>query len=307
MQRKAIQRKAKARRGGAGEILKVKKKMYLFLSIIIFLMVFSYTENNYLQTTRIRIKTEKLPSAFNGFKIIHLSDLHGKTFGKDQEYLVKKVKKENPDVIVYTGDLVNKRNYNEAPGLLLLKRLKGIAPVYFVSGNHEWWTGNYESLRKHLREAGVIVLENSFLEVKRDKDSILICGMEDPAITTEEFMEEKFADRALSRIMDDISESNDQSNEKYKVLLSHRPELFQIYKKCGFDIIFSGHAHGGQVRLPFIGAIVSPNQGLFPTYSAGLYEDGGTNMVVSRGLGNSIIPQRIFNRPEVVAVTLVNK
>lgn len=287
--------------------MKVTKKMYIILSVILLLMIFSYTQNNYLQLTSIKIKTEKLPSTFNGFKIVHLSDLHGKTFGKDQKYLVEKVRKEKPDIIVYTGDLVNKRNYNEAPGLLLLKKLKEIAPVYFISGNHEWWTGNYDNLRKHLSEAGVVVMRNSFLEIKRDEDSILICGMEDPASTTKESKEMAYADQNLSWIIDDISKSVDKSNEKYKVLLSHRPELFQIYKKYGFDVVFSGHAHGGQVRLPFIGAVVAPNQGFFPAYSAGLYEDMGTNMVVSRGLGNSIIPQRIFNRPEVVSVTLLKK
>ena len=210
---------------------------------------------------------------------------------------MEKVRKENPDIIVYTGDMVDKRHYDGAPGLLLMRELKKIAPVYFVSGNHEWWTGKNDELKKQLQAEGVVVIENTYFELKKSNSSILLYGLEDPSSNTDGSDDLSYADKKFQEMK--IPEDG-----KYKILLSHRPELFQVYKKFGFDLVFAGHAHGGQIRIPFIGGIFAPDQGFFPKYTLGLYSDGSTNMVVSGGLGNSIIKQRIFDRPEVVIVTL---
>lgn len=273
------------------------QRIGIIFIILIILGLFSYVQNNLLKVTKFEINSDKLPQKFDGFKIVHLTDLHGKLFGKDQKYLIEKIKNEKPDIIVYTGDLVDKRHYDGAPGLLLMRELKKIAPVYYVTGNHEWWTGKYDELKKLLIEEGVVVVGNTHIELKKIDTSIMLYGLEDPTSNNNGSDDFTFADKKFQEMK--IPEDG-----KYKILLSHRPELFQIYKKHGFDLVFAGHAHGGQIRIPFIGGIFAPDQGFFPKYTLGLYSDGSTNMVVSGGLGNSIIKQRIFDRPEVVIVTL---
>ncbi len=164
-----------------------------------------------------------------------------------------------------------------------------IAPVYYVTGNHETALPQqqYEQLMEGLETAGVTVLANDAVTVAYHGEEITVVGLSDPA---------SMAASRLSRLTD--------KEERYVILLAHRPDFFEEYAEGGADLVFSGHAHGGQFRLPFIGGLMAPDQGLFPKYDAGLYRDGNTSMVVSRGLGNSIIPFRINNRPEIILVEL---
>ena len=159
----------------------------------------------------------------------------------------------------------------------------------------------YEDLKMGLAKAGVIVLEDQKVQIKRDGESIYILGIDDPS-----FREDYLFGDAASVTSSALSELQNES-DGYTILLAHRPELFETYVDAGVDLVFSGHAHGGQFRLPFIGGLVAPNQGFFPKYDAGLFSKGSTTMIVSRGVGNSVIPIRFNNRPEIILVTLSNR
>jgi uncharacterized protein len=269
------------------------------ITLVLVLGVFLYFENNAIGVTELNITSKDLPSSFDGFKIVQLSDLHSKSFGEEQNQLISKVKKLSPDLIVFTGDLVDSKRYDEQTSLILMEKLVKVAPVYFVTGNHEWWSGKFSSLEQSLEEIGVKTLRNAYETIEIGNDEIHLVGIDDPAIVKEPYMDQAIVEEEIKNSLKGM-----RTNNGYKILLSHRPEMFELYTSYNFDLIFSGHAHGGQVRLPFIGGLVAPNQGYFPKYTAGLYKEDGTAMVVSRGLGNSIIPQRIFNRPEIIIVTL---
>jgi predicted MPP superfamily phosphohydrolase len=277
------------------------KKVIIVLCIIALLAVFLYIENNLLSVTRIDISSERLPRSFNDYKIVHLSDLHNKEFGKSQAPLINIIKKEKPDLIVITGDLVDSRNYKPEISLELVRGIIKVAPVYYVSGNHEWRTGRYKELKVELEKLGVTVLSSKAQRIFRGKESIVVGGVDDPTAPIFGGGSRFLFSAAIKKCF------KDSDFRDYKILLSHRPEKFLLYKELGIDLVFSGHAHGGQVRIPFIGGIFAPHQGFFPRYTAGAYSEGRTIMVVSRGLGNSVAPQRIFNRPDVVVVTLKHR
>lgn len=274
-----------------------RKKFLLAIVIAACFIGFLYNQNNSLDTTKINISSPHLPSPFDGYRIVQLSDLHSKSFGKNQSVLAKKVKKLKPDLIVFTGDLVDQQKYNEQTSLALMQQMVEIAPVYYVTGNHEWWSGNFPSLEEGLIRLGVHVMRNTHEAIELGGERIYIAGIDDPAVNLEQsdrFTVEEEIITSLKGI----------DADGYLILLSHRPELFTLYEQYGIDVVMSGHAHGGQFRLPFIGGIVAPDQGLLPEYTSGKHGSADTTMIVSRGLGNSIIPQRIFNRPEIIAVTL---
>ncbi|WP_404456041.1 metallophosphoesterase [Oceanobacillus kapialis] len=276
------------------------KKRWLYILIGTGLLIgFFYFQNNSIVISEHTITSNKLPGAFDGYNIIHLSDLHNKSFRDDQNYLVNKVKKADPDLIVFTGDLIDSRRYDEEPSLLLMDKLVEIAPIYYVTGNHEWRTGTFATLEKKLVDLGVHVLRNTSQEITIGSESITIMGVDDPLNKNESATESAVTKKNISWALDNTEEKN-----SFQILLAHRPELFSLYSEHGLDLVFSGHAHGGQFRLPFAGGLIAPDQGLFPEYTAGKHELNNTRMLVSRGLGNSIIPVRIFNRPEIIVVTL---
>jgi uncharacterized protein len=278
---------------------KTKKRLLFFLLGIILLAYFFYFQKNSIVTTEYDFSSKKVPRNFNGYKIVQLSDLHSKLFGKNQEKLIKKVNKANPSLIVFTGDLVDSERYNEENSLVLMERLVQIAPVYYVTGNHEWWSGEFTSLENELKNSGVHLLRGTVEELNLGEDNIQLIGIDDPAGITESYSEQEVTEEAIRNI---IKEGKD--DESIKILLAHRPELVSSYSKFPIDLVFSGHAHGGQFRIPFVGGLVAPNQGLFPEYTFGKHMVDKTTMIVNRGLGNSIIPIRVFNRPEIVVVTL---
>ena len=201
-----------------------------------------------------------------------------------------------PDIIVITGDLVDSRNTDIEIALEFARQAIKISLVYYITGNHEARISEYEELKMGLEEAGVIVLENEKVTMEREGESLTMIGLDDPS-----FREDYLFGDAVSVTQSALTELHNES-DGYTILLAHRPELFDTYVDVGVDLVFSGHAHGGQFRLPFIGGLFAPNQGLFPEYDSGLYTEGITNMLVSRGVGNSLIPLRINNRPEIIVV-----
>jgi len=221
-------------------------------------------------------------------------------FGDDQAKILNKLKSISPDIIVVTGDLIDRRKYNLDIAMTFISGAVKIAPVYYVSGNHEAWSGNFSLIKKSLVEAGVNVLDDIAVELTKGKTSINIIGLSDPDFLTSNYIEGTNTSKTIEQL------KQWSMGKNFKILLSHRPELFDLYSENSMDLVFTGHAHGGQMRIPFIGGLVAPDQGIFPKYSSGSYSKDSTTMFVSRGLGNSIFPVRVFNRPEIVVVTLRN-
>lgn len=278
---------------------KTKKRLLYYLLGLILLGYFFYFQNNSIVTTEYDYSSKKIPENFNGYKIVQLSDLHSKSFGDHQNNLINKVDKVKPNLIVFTGDLVDSEKYNERNSLLLMERLVQIAPVYYVTGNHEWWSRKFNILEGKLKNAGVHIMRNTAVELNKGKSKIYLLGIDDPAKINKSYTEQSITEDALKNISKKVKDDGN-----IKILLSHRPEILSLYANFKVDLAFSGHAHGGQFRIPFVGGLVAPDQGLFPKYTSGKHVIENTTMIVNRGLGNSIIPIRIFNRPEIVVLTL---
>lgn len=279
------------------------KKLKIVLTIIIFFLgsiIFCIYENNSIVITKSNFSSKKITSDFDGFTIAQISDLHNKSFGNDQAKILNKLKSISPDIIVVTGDLIDRRKYNLDIAMTFISGAVKIAPVYYVSGNHEAWSGNFPLIKKNLEEAGVNILDDIAVELTKGKTSINIVGLSDPDFLTSDYIEGTNTSKTIEQL------KQWSMGKNFKILLSHRPELFDLYSENSMDLVFTGHAHGGQIRIPFIGGLIAPDQGIFPRYSSGSYIKGSTTMFVSRGLGNSIFPVRVFNRPEIVVVTLRN-
>ncbi len=252
-----------------------------------------YSQNNLIQITKYTHESAKIPKAFDGLKILHLSDLQNKSFGKNNWILLKKIEKRNPDIIVFTGDLLDRNRTNLDVAISFMENLLEIAPVFFVSGNHEHQAKNnaWATLHSAFDAMGVIMLDNDKILLKKSEDAQLaFLGLTDP-------MANENLTSHLKSMMADF-------HDEFTILLCHHPELFPDYVDNEVDIAFTGHAHGGQIRLPFIGGIFSPHQGFFPKYCNGVHTQKETTMYVSRGLGNSRFPFRINNRPQILLITL---
>ncbi len=282
--------------------IKSKKRFTYYLIAIISVIYFFHFQNNSLVTTEYNFSSDNIPESFHGYKIVQLSDLHSKSFGDHQSKLVETVENESPDLILFTGDLVDSKRYDEENSLMLMEKLVEIAPVYFVTGNHEWWSRKYDSLEVELKNIGVRVLRNTVEEISNGKDKIQIIGIDDPAKASGYYTEQEIVEELILNSIQQVEVDNG-----FEILLSHRPELLSLYSQFQIDMVFSGHAHGGQFGIPMIGGLVAPNQGLFPEYYSGKYILEDTTMIVNRGLGNSIIPLRLFNRPEIVVLTLITE
>lgn len=267
------------------------KRLSRIILYIVALLLFLYANNNLLVTTEYIIESGRLPKSFDGFRIVQVSDLHDATFGGGQQRLVKKVKEADPDAIFLTGDLIDSRRYDLQNSLDAVKQFVEMADVYYVLGNHEVAVNQTDEIYMALESLGVHILPNQSLEIERGGERVAIIGIEDPLMGKEV---QEMLDKAMAGT----------EEHTYKILLSHRPEKFKTYVENELDVVFTGHAHGGQVRLPFIGGLVAPGQGWLPTYTSGLYEADHTSMLVSRGLGNSLVPQRLFNLPELIVVEL---
>lgn len=275
----------------------MKKKLTKIIISILILAAFIWTQNEWIQVTNLTYRSDQLPETFKGFKILQISDLHNHRFGSNQARLIQQIEETAPDLIVVTGDLIDRRRYNLEPIQELLINFPDL-PTYYVSGNHEIWSGNYLEVKALIETNGWHVLDNHTTNISRQNDTIQLIGLMDPA------------SRNQGDVQANITENLNAlpiESDAFSILLSHRPNPFEIYASYPIDLVFSGHAHGGQFRLPFLGGFIAPDQGLFPKYTEGMHTLNETTMVVSRGLGNSIIPLRIFNRPELVVVTLQKK
>lgn len=229
----------------------------------------------------------------DGYRIVQIADLHSADLEKELEQALEQLQ---PDLIVMTGDLVNREDGDFTQALSTAALAVRFAPTYFVRGNHEVDNPDYASLRRGLEEAGVTILEDEGVVLEYRGALLNLVGVKD--VTAHSGSRAK-AIEAMEQTARDLFVDG-----AYHVLLSHRPSLLEAYAACGADLVFSGHAHGGQVRLPLLGAVFAPDQGLWPQVTAGVHTAGQAQVVVSRGLGNGTPFPRLWNGPELVAVTL---
>lgn len=267
-----------------------KKRILVIITVLLVLAVFCWLQNSLLTVTHYTYRNPQIPAAFDGYRIVQISDLHNAVFGRNNERLLRKIEGLSPDLIVVTGDVVDSSHTNISVALSFIERACGLAPVYYVTGNHENWLedGERRELLEGIEAAGTVILANEAADITRDGESFTLLGLKD----------ESLGGNALQK----LTEGTDAS--RFQLLLAHEPQYLTSYSACSVDLVLTGHAHGGQFRLLFIGGLVAPDQGFFPEYTEGMHTDGGTSMIISRGLGNSVIPVRLCNLPEIVCVDL---
>lgn len=273
------------------------KAFMLFTALVVGSLIYS---NKKIDNTPYVIKSVKLPESFDGFKIAQVSDFHStySWFQADIESLISKLKNEKPDIIVLTGDSVDTNDdFKIGVTKTFVKTISEIAPVYIITGNHEITLG--KTLPDFLSELddfdNVMIMRNTNTMINKGDGHVNLIGIDDPVFLPDR---DAIPDLISSLIID---------SSEYNILLSHRPEEFDAYVKSGVDLVFTGHAHGGQVRIPFVGGVYTFEQGLWPKYTSGVFVENDTSMVISRGVGNStplISKLRINNSPELVVVTL---
>jgi len=259
------------------------------------LCAFVWWDNTSLQTTHTSPRFSTLPAGFDGCRIVVLSDLQSTEFGAGNRDLLSAVAAAEPEYIFFLGDLVDRsRGLPAGYAETLALGLTAIAPVFFVTGNHEWALGGVSALKETLEKCGVTVLSNRYVKLKRDGDTLVLAGIDDPNGYADQKTAEELAAEIYAR-----------EGNPFWILLAHRNNRFESeYSTLGADLVVSGHGHGGIVRLPFTDGLLSSDRTLFPSYTAGLYEKNGSALFVTRGLGNSGPLPRLFNRPEVAVVTL---
>ncbi len=264
----------------------MRKWILILLAVI---LIWTIWGNTALEVNEWTVTSGEIPAAFDGFRIAQISDLHNAQFGDHNEKLLALLAQCRPDAIVITGDLVDSRNPNFDVAVEFAAQAVAIAPCYYVPGNHESRL-DYALLRSRLLQEKVTVLDERAVTVRRGEEQIRILGIQDPA----------FYDGNDIDTLDKLVAGSD-----FEILLAHRPERMAHYADAGVDLVFSGHAHGGQFRLPVLGGFIAPNQGFFPEFDGGVYTESETTMFVSRGLGNSLFPVRFNNRPEILVCTLI--
>jgi len=245
------------------------------------------------------LSNDNLPGEFDGYRIVLLADLHGAEHGKDNERLLDRIRDANPDIITIAGDLIDRyqpghpveRQIEIAQALV--SQLVRIAPVYYVTGNHEWDSRMVRPLLDMLEENGVNVLRNQYRSLTIGNDTIIIAGVDDPNGPADMIKPDEF-----------IKRIHERENPDFLIVLSHRNYNLNLYSELGVDLVLSGHAHGGMIRLPFTDGLIGPQHEFLPTYTSGIYTRGNTNMVVSRGLGNHLGWTRFLNNPQVIVVEL---
>lgn len=270
---------------------KEKRIRIVIYSVIVVLIlataVFVIYENNHLIVKNVEYQNLEVPDMFVGYRIVQLSDVHDKTFGKNNDRLIEKVMGLNPDIIVITGDIVDDERSKTAKAGKLVTNLVKIAPVYYISGNHEddyLSEEKYDELMKVLEESGAYVFkESGQVEISKDDEKIVLCGLKDCDIY-----------RADIRMPE----------ESLNILLAHEPQWIRKYSEMNADVVLSGHTHAGQIALPGGRAVYAPGQGLFPKYSEGVYGYKDTTLIISSGLGMAGIPVRFFTNPEIICIRL---
>ena len=246
-----------------------------------------------LQTTETALVSPALPPAFDGLRIVELADLHGRVFGRGSRRLLAAVRRAEPDLICIDGDLFDEHT-DLAMLPPLLRGLCAIAPVYYVTGNHEWRVPGLRGILAQMRACGVTVLQDDWRVLRRGEDALIVAGTDDPCGPAER--------KTPAELIADIRA--DAGEAAFLLLLTHRNDQLPQWSALGVQAVLAGHCHGGVVRLPFVGGLFGTDRRLFPAWDAGLYRQGETALYVSRGLGYTNVHFRLFNRPEVAVIVL---
>jgi len=275
-------------------------KITIALAIIVLVAAALFIDSNTrIVTTEYELYYPNLPDAFDGYRIVVLSDMHGAEYGKNNERLITKIEAAQPDIIAITGDLIDRFQAKKPVekqieiAETLLKSIMPIAPVYYITGNHEWDSGALWELFTMLEEQGVHILRNKYVRIHSGGESIILAGTDDPNGPADMKKPREFVEGIFE------SEGNG-----FIVMLEHRNYNLNLYSELGVDLVLSGHAHGGMVRLPFTDGLIGPSLELFPTYTAGVYTKGDTNLLVSRGIGNHLGWTRFLNNPQITVAVL---
>lgn len=274
----------------------------MFLVVIIATLGLIYISTNVIKTKKYQVKNSKLPEEFNGLKIAHISDVHSKIFGKDNSGVIDRVIKENPDVVIMSGDIIDKREEDIEKFVSMYKKIYERYPTYYSIGNHERKLGwkKYKKYLKMLQMCGVHVIINGSEKLIKNDKHIIINALKfrenmQPKVLTKE-KEEEFISYMKNKL-------KNLDTKDFNILIAHDPENFKMYKQLGVDLVFSGHVHGGLIRFGKI-CLLSPRRTFFPKYSYGKNTEENTTIITSAGMGKATLPIRLFNRPEIVIVTL---
>lgn len=279
----------------------LKKRFWRNL-VLICLVLFAiqlYVDNNVIEVSKYEVSFENLPKEFDGTVILHISDLHSKVFGMDNEQLYTKIREINPDYIMLTGDMINATDTDFSVFYDLAENIGHEYETYYIVGNHELALSNkdYNAIANTITDFGIKILDNETITLTKNGDSINLHGM---WFNSKYYMGDGFTLEVMEKIMSD-------DDGGFDILLTHNPKYLNVYAEWGAELTLTGHVHGGMVRLPFVGAVFSPERTLFPKYSKGIYTTGSNQMLVSRGLGRGLTGFRLFNKPELGVVVLKTK
>lgn len=282
--------------------------MNILIIIILLVILFIYVNYKVIFVSRYKVKSNKLPQAFNGFKILHLSDWHCTTYGKNNKRLINlinnKIKGEKIDIVVITGDFIIRQKRDYRPALEFISKIKS-NNIYFVYGNHEMILKSKEiqDFKNKLETLGVVVLDDKKIELTRENQKLNLYGVS--YIFSHIASRKDLTEQVLEKYKKDYEEKIGVINKnEYNILLSHDPMDFEVYVKEGFDLVFSGHLHGGGIRFFGIGVATARKNWFFTPLASGIHKKKDTQMIVSRGIGNSTRPIRIFDPPEISITTL---
>jgi len=287
--------------------MKVKRKNLLIIVILLVIIAVGriYFDNNILEVSHYTVASNKIPTSFKGFKILQLSDLHSKSYGNYNDKLIKKVNSEKPDIVVMTGDMVNAKDADFEVFINLAEQIGKRYETYYIVGNHEQNLNDdkRKELMDKLNEIGIRVLDNEKVTITRGMDSINLYGLWFNLRYYKDLSNEYtknifFGAEQIQSILGSLD------TDSYNILLTHNPLYADTYSNWGADLILSGHIHGGMIRIPFAGGLLSPERDLFPEYDAGKYEVNNKVLIVNRGLGNGDFGFRVFNQPEISIITL---
>lgn len=267
-----------------------RKKIIIIALIVLFIAVFQTLNNSFPVLTEYEFSSEKFPKGLDGFRVVQISDLHNETYGRNNSRLMAKIKACEPDIIVITGDIADEFFTKPDVAVDFCRQAAEICPTYYVTGNHEYEMdrAKFDELCVGIEGSGAVFLRNEAVKIGTGEDSFTLIGLDDECVDG----------GRLAKLMTTVDEG------EFTLVLAHEPQNFDDYAMSKPDLVLSGHAHGGLIRLPFIGGLFAPDQGFFPKYTAGRYDCGESTMFVSRGVGNSTVTKRVFDPPEVVCITL---
>ena len=286
------------------------KIIFIFIGIFILMYLYIKYNVNTLEVTKYVVENKKVPKEFDGYNIVQISDLHSKLFGENNKKLIQKIKSLNPDIVVVTGDLIDGENNNYNVALDFMKEISKLYRVYYIIGNHEQkslikkYKDEYKDYFNKLHQIDFVNLDNNKVEIVKGDSNINLYGLTVPYSCYKYLFDNQ---ETTSIDIDFLEEKLGKvDREQFNILLAHTPFYFDEYEKWGADLTLCGHVHGGIVRLPLVGGLLSPDRKFFPKYDLGEYIKNKSTMRVSKGLGGSKVLIRVNCKPEIVNIKLKN-